>query len=428
MGKIKGKVAVCTSIFPVLFLFTVCYSALMAVLVECPACRQRNSLRNKLCTCGENLDKAKKAKRVKYWIAYRLPVMVNGLEKKVQKFECIGLSIEEARDADGKRRGQKRENRVFEILPSGQMTFQELTDWYTKQDAVKAKRYFPDFLLYISNFNREFGQQSVNKIDTMDIMNYQARRKAEGYSDSYVDHEVGAAKTIVYAAEEAEKISIRVLKKFKKVPKLLKKGRNQRTRVLSVPQFVALMQHLPLHTKRIMTVAFYTGMRRSEITQLTWNKVNMNDLHIELSSEDTKDADPRIVPFGAEIETVFKAIGPRTDDAYVFLYRGKPVHDLREGIRAACAAAGIPYGQRVKGGFVFHDLRHTFNTFMRKAGVAAAVTKDITGHDSYEMYDWYNTIDQEDRRLAVSRFEEFIQKELKKHSGNANVDQSVDQG
>lgn len=33
----------------------------MAVLAECPICRRRQSLRNKVCKCGENLDKAKKA-------------------------------------------------------------------------------------------------------------------------------------------------------------------------------------------------------------------------------------------------------------------------------------------------------------------------------------------------------------------------------
>ncbi len=399
----------------------------MAVLVECPACRQKNSLRNKLCTCGENLDKAKKAGRVKYWIAYRISVEGENGTKRKLCWEKIGLSLEEAKDADGKRRVQKRENKVFEILPSGQMTFQELTDWYTKQESVRAKRYFPSFEIYVGNFNKEFGNWPVNTIETMDLMNYQAKRRAEGYSESYIDHEVGAAKTIVYAAEEADRLSIRIPRKFRKVPKLLKKGRNKRTRVLPVSQFIALLKHLPRHTKQIMTVAFYTGMRRSEITQLTWDKVNEEGRVIELRPEDTKDADPRIVPFGREVSEIFKAIRRGKDGAYVFTWRGKPVRDIRTGIKKACAAAGIPYGQRVKGGFVFHDLRHTFNTFMRKAGVAAAVTKDITGHNSYEMYDWYDAVDHEDRRLAVERLSRFIKSEAKK-ARRKKVSQPVSRG
>jgi predicted nucleic-acid-binding Zn-ribbon protein len=45
----------------------------MAVLAECPRCRKRQYVRNKLCSCGEDLVKSKRSNKVKYWIAYRLP-------------------------------------------------------------------------------------------------------------------------------------------------------------------------------------------------------------------------------------------------------------------------------------------------------------------------------------------------------------------
>ena len=37
----------------------------------------------------------------------------------------------------------------------------------------------------------------------------------------------------------------------------------------------------------------------------------------------------------------------------------------------ACKATGIIYGRKSHDGFTFHDLRHTFDTNMRRAGVAA---------------------------------------------------------
>lgn len=174
----------------------------MSVLVECPICHQKQSLRNKRCPCGENLDKAKKASRAKYYTSHRLPVESpgEGEPKTVQRREFVGYSLEEAKDADGKRRGQKRENRIFEILPSGQMAFKELADWYCGQDFVKQKDYYASFCYYIANFNKVFGATIANKITTIEVLNYQAKRKKAGYSDSYVDHEVGAAKTIIYAA------------------------------------------------------------------------------------------------------------------------------------------------------------------------------------------------------------------------------------
>jgi integrase len=71
--------------------------------------------------------------------------------------------------------------------------------------------------------------------------------------------------------------------------------------------------------------------------------------------------------------------------------------------------ADIIYGRYEKDGFIFHDLRHTFNTNMRKAGVAESVIMDITGHSTREMFDRYNTIDEEDTRKAVNQLEAFFQ-------------------
>ena len=76
------------------------------------------------------------------------------------------------------------------------------------------------------------------------------------------------------------------------------------------------------------------------------------------------------------------------------------------------------YGRYTKNGFIFHDLRHTFNTNMRKAGVAESVIMEITGHSTREMFDRYNTIDGEDLRQAISQLRGYLQQ---------NVDQGVDQ-
>ena len=75
----------------------------MAILAECPLCHRKQSVKNKLCKCGADLVKAKRSKKVRYWINFRMP---DGKQRR----EAVGYSIEKARDADGKRRSQKREN------------------------------------------------------------------------------------------------------------------------------------------------------------------------------------------------------------------------------------------------------------------------------------------------------------------------------
>jgi|GEM_PF-1168707 hypothetical protein len=101
----------------------------MSVHVECPGCRQKNSLRNKRCTCGRDLDRAKRAGRIRYWIHYRIPVeRPDGAIEMRQRCELAARSLPEARDVEAERRLQKRENGVFKVLPflpSRRKTFPE---------------------------------------------------------------------------------------------------------------------------------------------------------------------------------------------------------------------------------------------------------------------------------------------------------------
>jgi integrase len=117
------------------------------------------------------------------------------------------------------------------------------------------------------------------------------------------------------------------------------------------------------------------------------------------------------------------------DDTHVFQYKEKSLEgDIRNSLKKACKAAGIIYGRFEKGGFIFHDLRHTFNTNMRKSGVAESVIMEITGHSSRSMFDRYNTIDEDDTRKAVEQLQTFLKSVVDQDdSQSANVDQTVDQ-
>jgi len=90
---------------------------------------------------------------------------------------------------------------------------------------------------------------------------------------------------------------------------------------------------------------------------------------------------------------------------------------LWTGLKEACEDVGISYGRSVQDGFVFHDLRHCFNTYMRKAAVAESVIMRMTGHSSREMFDRYNRVDEEDMKGAFAQMRTFL----------ASVDQNVDQ-
>jgi hypothetical protein len=137
----------------------------MAVLAECPFCHEKRAARHKLSICGADLDKAKRSKKVRYWIRCRLP---DGRRRK----EFVGTSIEEARYADGKRKVQKRENRIFDVLPQAKMTFGELVDWYVELKSVQRLSICGRIKISLTNLNKMFRTQIVNTLKIEDLENY----------------------------------------------------------------------------------------------------------------------------------------------------------------------------------------------------------------------------------------------------------------
>ena len=383
----------------------------MAILAECPACKKKQAVRNRLCTCGEDLVKAKKSERVRYWIDYYFS---NGKRKR----EPVGFSIKDAQAAAGKKKIQKKENRLFDILPESKMTFLDLTDWYLKLEKVKSLASYSIIQVYLKKFNSQFGNMIVNRINPEDLENLIERRKKEGCADATIDHEIGAARTMVFKAFDNDKVGGDTIKKFKKIKKLNKGNANARNRIILPAELSDMLKSAPLHLRHILSMAYNTGMRKGEILNLTWDKVDMKKRFIYLEASDTKDKEKRSIPISDGLHDTLQNIPRAIHNKHVFLYKGNPITDLRTGLVKACKGAKITYGRGVKGGFVFHDLRHTFNTNMRKAGVQESVIMEITGHSTRSMFDRYNTVDEGDLRAAMDSMKTF----------SANSDQNSDQG
>jgi integrase len=389
----------------------------MSVLAECPICHKKQSLRNRLCACGEDIVKAKRSERVRYWMSYRLP---GG--KQVRKIEGSGYSLTDTIAAEGKTKALKVENRILDIKPEAKMTFNELTKWYLKLESVKAQARYPILKINLSTFNAVFGDTIVNRLKPADLENYQAKRKAQGQADSYVDQQIAMARAMINKAFDNDLVSGDTIKVFKRVKKLLRGDSNARDRVLSGEEFDRLMDALPFHTRAIVATGYYAGMRKGEVINLTWDKVDMKSRIITLDAADTKDREARRIPICDALNKILEKIPKAIHDKeihknHIFLFKGKPIRDIRTALRKACKKAGIPYGRGTKGGFVYHDTRHCFNTNMRKSGVPESVIMKITGHSTREMFLRYDTVDAADTRKAVDQMEGFLK----------SVDQTVDQ-
>jgi len=401
----------------------------MAILAECPVCHEKLSARRAKCTCGEDLHKARKAGRVNYLIDYRVRdgKVKDGKPTYIRRREFVGPSLEEARDAEGKRKGQKRENTIFdEILPEVTMTYKELAGWYLDLEKVKGLSSFGTVQTYINKFISVFGERRVKDIKPLDLENLQGRRKREGLKSKTIDDELNYAKGMIIKAFDNDMISGKTLKTFRQATdkhhKMLKGHSNRRQRILSAAEYEALHAAAPKHLQDILTIGYWTGMRKGEIIGLTWDRVDLKGGFIHLAPEDTKEGQAKTIPIGSEVKKVLDRIPRPIKGGNVFLYTpmvpmghgngsfrecaGRTIEKRFEtAMKSACEKAGILWGRDVQGGFIFHDLRHTFITEMRRAGVPRTVTMSITGHAIRDMNERYDTVEEWEKTVAIKKLE-----------------------
>lgn len=388
----------------------------MAILAECPICRKKQSVRNKMCTCGEDLDKAKRSERVRYWIDFYIPG-----EKR--RREPVGYSIDEAKDAIGKRRGQKREGRIFDMLPESKMTFSELAKWYLDLTAVKSLSSFKRVKVALKQFNNVFGERVVGSIKPIDLEDYQAKREDDGKSPATIDMELSIARTMINKAFDNDMIGGHVVKAFRKVDRKLKRGSNARDRIVEFSEYLKLMESATLQLRAILTIAFYTGMRKGEILNLKWSDIDRKKNMIRLTADATKEAKPKLIPVNPHVKKAIESLPRAIGHDYVFIYRGEPVSDCRNSFEGLCGSTGIVHGRTTKGGMTFHDIRTTVKTNMLRAGIDKALRDTILGHSLSGMDAFYIKPTEEDLHRAMDKYTRWIDRQLK----SANSDQNSDQ-
>lgn len=144
---------------------------------------------------------------MRYWITYRTPDGKQ-LRESVGAFEGLdAYSLDDAKNADAKRIVQKKEKRIFDMLPESETTFDELTKWYHSLKSVKRLATCNRIEGALSNFNAVFGNRTVDNVKRTDLENYQEQRLESGVTPATVDKEVSIAKTMVTKAFDDEKLA-----------------------------------------------------------------------------------------------------------------------------------------------------------------------------------------------------------------------------
>jgi integrase len=287
------------------------------------------------------------------------------------------------------------------------LTVSELVDWYLALPRTLQVRSAYKIIQHCRRLKRHFGDLKISELKPYMVEEYQRKRLSEisnrgtNYKPASINREIEVLKRMCNLAVREDLLEKNPCFKVTRLPE-----NNARNRTLSLEELDRLVQLLPRHAADLVIVGYFTGMRFGEIVGLTWDRVNLRDGCLYLTPMDTKTNEPRDFYFNGILREVFERVSKikATGQSFVFTYRGKPIRSIKIALASGLKKAKIE-------NFRFHDLRHTFNTNMRKAGVERTVIMKLTGHKTDSMFRRYNTVDALDAREAMRRLDALLESE-----------------
>ena len=163
---------------------------------------------------------------------------------------------------------------------------------------------------------------------------------------------------------------------------------NSRLRYLTEDEYTRLLQAAkkietsPFLAERII-LSVHTGLRRGSLFHLRWDQVDF--LNRVLRIQRTKSGRPHALPLNATVLTTLQALyNQRVPDCpYAFAHStgrktGEPVQDVKNAFHTALEMAEIK-------DFTWHDLRHTFASWLIMKGASLRSVAELLGHRGLRM-------------------------------------------
>jgi len=169
--------------------------------------------------------------------------------------------------------------------------------------------------------------------------------------------------------------------------------------------FIKLRDVMPDHLKGLITFAYKTGWRLTEVTTLKWSQVDLHNRTVRLEPGDPKNEEARTVFLDDELQQIFESLYDSRKNLlpHVFLNENGTDHVKRfdKSWKTACKEAKI-------GKKLFHDFRRTAVRNMVRSGIPERVAMMISGHKSRSVFDRYNIVSDTDLKLAAKQQEAFL--------------------
>ena len=332
----------------------------------------------------------------KWYVEYR---EAGGVQKRIpastSKTEAIGL----LRELEGR---ERRRTLGLESIPKKcpSLSLDGLIQAYLQDAEFRLRRstfesYKDSLYMLLLGINRR-GEQVGTRHSLEDITiswaNTYQRTALEDSAPSTINRKLRAVTQMLNWAVRTELLKTSPLQHLQR----LQQSPQRELRALTRREVQALMSASTKETRGLWSLFLDTGMRKAEVSSLSWKEVDLDRQVITIEASKSKNKKPRIIPMTKRVLQVLQARRRRAKKAQEELVfpRVEGHSNFYEGclivFKRCCAWAGIK-------GVTIHSLRRSFAVRMLELGASPGVVQRLLGHSTanltLEVYAKVNTVD-----------------------------------
>jgi len=350
----------------------------MAICIRCTVCTSDYKLGLRSCpNCGNTNPKSRK-----YKVICKLP---NG-KWKTKTVSSLDLAYR----VEAKIKTQIVELEVFDIQ-SKAPAIDEVWNLYLKWAKVNKKTWPDDEIRWAKHISPSLGSIKMNQITPQDVdkilnnMRVKVSHKGKPYQPATIKQVLILLKGVFnWSKRQGLYKGLNPCDNVS-VPKFDNRVNNTLTKK-DLKNFLAYLDDGACTNERaalVVKFALYSGRRRGEILSLQWTDLDLENDLITFSGMNTKNSESQTVPINNRCREIIDRCQEIANCEYVF-------PSSKGGYYGGFIIAWKRMREKAGLSIRFHDLRHTFASYLASSGEVDIFTlKDLLGHKSLSMTERY---------------------------------------
>jgi integrase len=283
------------------------------------------------------------------------------------------------------------------------MTFGELAARFIAN--AGPKRFHLDRLKHLLPYFADVPLRAITKGTVRDYRQERLARRA--ITDATLNRDAAVLRFILYWAVDEGLLPTNPLARLR-----LARERRVKRSVLSLSEEERLLAVSPGHLRRMIVAALYAGLRRGEVLHQRWEDIDFDRQILSVTRSKTPEGEAREIPLAAPLLEVLLPICDVR--GLVFTYKGRGIADYKTAWNHAVKTSLSRH-------FLFHELRHTFNTRLMEAGVMQEIRKSLMGHSSgREINSIYTHVELPAKREAIRKLELWVKQQIRNQPKGEN--------